>query len=161
MAEIIRRLSMTAREEVTVNIDVQNHNSGMTLVELLVCTVIIGILSTAVLPLSTNFIRYEKETRLKESLYAIRYAIDRYYEKFSIQHPNISENEKYPKTLSDLVNSKLLRKIPIDPFTRTADWVLISSTQAPDSDFYDGTDVFDVRSASDKLAADQTPYSEW
>jgi len=59
------------------------------------------------------------------------------------------------------VEKKLLRRIPIDPFTGKADYITTSYTDDPESSFSDGKDVYDVRSASDRTALDGTKYSEW
>ena len=53
-----------------------------------------------------------------------------------------------------------LRKVPIDPFTRQADWQEIPAE--PDPEKPDETSgIYDVKSASQEMSSTGTPYSEW
>jgi len=56
---------------------------------------------------------------------------------------------------------KFLRRIPLDPFTKTREWGLRSMQDDPKSNGWGGQNVFDVYSKSDQKAADGTPYAEW
>ena len=134
---------------------------GLTLIELIVCTVIIGILSSAAPPISRNFIRYEKEEALKTNLRDLREAIDRYRDKIRQQSPEKPEEECYPVTLQDLVEQRILRKIPRDPMTLSPDWRTRSTSDPLNSSFSDGKNVFDVFSCATGTAHDGTLYSSW
>ncbi|RCK80544.1 MAG: putative secretion system X protein GspG-like 2 [Candidatus Ozemobacter sibiricus] len=133
----------------------------MTLIELIVCTVIIGVLSGVALPLSHHFVRYQKEMLLKETLRQTREAIDRYRNRRFAQDPNRSEDDCWPRSLEDLVTDRLLRRLPVDPMTGRPTWRVISSTDEPGIPFSDGRNVFDLRSLATGTALDGTPYSEW
>ena len=73
----------------------------------------------------------------------------------------------YPTDLQALVSDGYLRKIPIDPMTKSADtWVLAyeelstdTSTQSVDQPQQPG--VIDVHSGSEGKALDGTAYKEW
>jgi general secretion pathway protein G len=88
---------------------------------------------------------------LKNNLFTMRTVIDNYtYDK-----------QKAPQTLQDLVTEGYLREIPTDPMTNSnQQWRVImeDATQAVNQD---NPGIFDVRSGSDKIGLDGTPYSEW
>ena len=75
----------------------------------------------------------------------------------------------YPKSLEALVEAGYLRKIPIDPITRSAEtWVPIYEEIDPDNppaetdeDEEGGPGVVDVHSGSPLQSLSGTPYSEW
>ncbi len=137
------------------------NNFGLTLIELIITTLIIGILSATALPLSKNFIRHEKELALKRNLQTIREGIDRFYARKEAKTPGLDYSEYYPETLDVLVEERVLRRIPIDPFTKKADWKTRSSSDPLDSEISDGKNVFDVCSSSDEIAANGEKYSSW
>ena len=56
---------------------------------------------------------------------------------------------------------RFLRKIPIDPMTKNADWGLRSMQDDPDSDSWGGQSVFDVYSKSQGTGLDGTKYDTW
>jgi len=124
---------------------------GFTLVELMIVMAIIAILMSVAIPIYTRSITRSKESVLKNNLFTLRNVIDEYtYDK-----------QKAPQTLNDLVSDGYLRQIPVDPITGTADsWKIImedSSNTANQSE----PGIFDVRSGSDKISLEGTPYSEW
>lgn len=134
---------------------------GMTLIELIVCTVIIGILSATALPLSRNYIQREKEEALKEHLRTMREGIDRYRDRMRQKNPKASEADCYPQRLEDLVDERILRRIPADPMTQKPDWRTRSTTDSPETAISDGKNVFDVFSTATGTAFNGTPYSMW
>lgn len=134
---------------------------GLTLIELIVCTVIIGILSTTALPIARNVVRKQKEALLLERLSEMRKAIDRYYTRQAEKQSGLEDWQYYPETLEQLVENKLLRKIPLDPFTEKADWKTRSSTDEAAATISNMVNVFDVFSSSPDLDLKGKPYSEW
>lgn len=122
------------------------HKKGFTLIELLVAMTIIALLLSIVAPRYFNSVSKAEETVLKEDLSLMRSALDKYR----------ADIGKYPDTLDDLVNKKYLRKLPVDPITKSADtWILIS----PSSDEQGA--IFDIRSGAQGKARDGTLYGDW
>jgi general secretion pathway protein G len=67
----------------------------------------------------------------------------------------------YPLTLEEMVETKTLRRIPLDPMTADGKWVLRSFSDNPESSLSDAKDVYDIRSASKATALDGTRYETW
>ena len=155
------------------------RHGGFTLIELLVVMGILGILAAAVLPLAETMVVSQKERELRRALWEIRDAIDAY--KAQAARGAVAADAPasgYPPTLGVLVSGVddvsapsagrrlyFLRQIPRDPFA-PADlpaeqtWRLRSYASPPDRPA-PGADVFDVRSSSDAMALDGTPYASW
>jgi len=126
---------------------------GFTLVEILIVLTIIGILLSIVIPQYKNSIIKAKEAVLKENLYQIRDGITKYYK----------DKNKYPASLEDLVLSRYLRTIPVDPFSNKADWILVRNEPMDFEDFdqEDAEGIVDVKSGSRDPREEGKDYSEW
>jgi len=146
------------------------QQSGFTLMELIVATMILIILTSMALPLAKVTIKREKEKELRRALWEMRDAIDRYKDaadRGGFQTKVDSQN--YPPTLEDLVKGvdvqgkkvRFLRKIPVDPMTGTTEWGMRSMQDDPDSDSWGGQSVFDVYTKSTGDALDGTKYKDW
>jgi general secretion pathway protein G len=143
---------------------------GFTLLELVIATTILLILSTMAVPLARLTIKREKERRLRADLWEMRDAIDRYKldaDRGAFQTKVDSQN--YPPDLETLVKGvdvqgkkvRYLRKIPIDPMTNTTEWGMRSMQDDPESDSWGGQSVFDVFTKSTDTALDGTKYKDW
>jgi len=135
--------------------------AGLTLIELMVCTIIIGVLAGTALPLSRNFVQGKKEEALKERLRDLRQGIDRYHEVMRQKNPGLDEDALYPSRLEDLTEARILRRIPVDPMTGDAHWGTRSTTDLGNSLMTDGHNVFDVRSLATGTSFDGSAYSGW
>lgn len=137
---------------------------GFTLIELVIVMAVLAILASVAMPLARVSVKRGKEIELRQNLRIMRQSVDKYkenYDKHLYKNEEEIDRSGYPKTLEELVEKKLLRRISIDPFTGKADYITTSYTDDPESSFSDGKDVYDVRSASDRTALDGTKYSEW
>jgi general secretion pathway protein G len=143
---------------------------GFTLIELIVATAILIILTSLAIPLARVSIKREKERELRRALWDMRDAIDRYKDatdRGAIQTK--LDSGGYPPDLETLVKGvevgpkKLvfLRKIPVDPMTNSAEWGMRSMQDDPDSDSFGGQSVFDVYTKSTDEALDGTKYKDW
>jgi general secretion pathway protein G len=143
---------------------------GFTLIELIVATAILVILTGMAIPMARVTIKRAKERELRHNLWELRDAIDRYKDagdRGAFQTKVGTEN--YPPDLDTLVNGvdvggkklKFLRRVPIDPMTGNTDWGLRSMQDDPTSDSWDGENVFDVYTKSQGMALDGTKYKDW
>ena len=154
---------------------------GLTLIELLVTLLILSILAAAALPYAEVTVKRNKELELRRHLRMIRTAIDRLHTdwregRVAKTAEGISRNG-YPKTLLILVEGvdtgkpdgsrlRFLRRIPRDPFgdkdkSPHEQWLKRSYDDEPDSNSWGGTDVYDVRSTSERKAIDGSQYKDW
>lgn len=128
-----------------------SSRTGMTFVEMVLCLFILSVLAGAAFPLVEKGERREKEIRLAEALRSMRGAIDRHYAERARAEPESSEGARYPRSLEELVEKRMLRAVPLDPMTGKTDWIRVSRTDgdptAPDFSG-NGRELFDVRSRS-------------
>jgi general secretion pathway protein G len=143
---------------------------GFTLIELIVATAILLVLTSLAVPLARVTIKRTKERELREDLWMLRDGIDRYKDaadRSAFQSKVGSEG--YPPDLDTLVNGvdvggkklRFLRRIPVDPMTGSKEWGMRSMQDDPDSDSWDGQNVFDVHTKSQDKALDGTNYKDW
>jgi general secretion pathway protein G len=148
----------------------------MTLVELIVSFTILMVLTSMAVPLARSNVRRLRERELSTALREMRTAIDKYKDAADggkLGPPDGIDTFNYPKKLEDLVAGvkgagagadtkiKFLRRIPLDPMTKTHEWGIRSMQDDPKSQGWGGQNVFDVYSKSTEKASDGTPYSEW
>ena len=152
---------------------------GFTLIELVITLAIIGLLTTAAMPLAQLVAKREKEAQLRTALRDIRTALDAY--RVSAQTGHIKQElgaTGYPPDLESLyagvedqtsekkVNLYFLRRVPRDPFypdgavPAEETWGL-RSYQSPPDDPQPGDDVFDVYSLSSAKGLNGVPYHDW
>ncbi|MSO19333.1 MAG: type II secretion system protein [Acidobacteria bacterium] len=147
---------------------------GFTLIELVVATAILAILSMVALPLARVQLRRAQEKELRIALREIRTAIDNYKKAADQGRIQVElGSDGYPPELEDLVEGvellntpdnkklRLLRRIPRDPLTNSTEWGKRSYQDEPDSTAWGGENVFDVFSQAQGTALDGTNYSEW
>lgn len=155
--------------------------AGLTLVEMLVCLVIVSILASVALPVVDVGIRRSKEVELRKNLILIREAIDRFNDDcrvgvFSPAQAGVSR-DCFPETLETLTEGvdaaggaekvmRYLRRIPADPFAEDGGdpaehWEIRGYQDAFDSEIWSGDDVFDIRVKHDHKALDGSQYRDW
>src|SRR6202162_1799016 len=107
------------------------NKRGFTLLELIVAATILSILTMMALPLARVTIQREREKELRQALWEMRDAIDRYKDAADrgAFQPKV-DSGGYPPDLETLVKGvdvqgkkvRFLRKVPVDPMTKTTEW---------------------------------------
>lgn len=151
---------------------------GVTLVEMVCASAVMLVLASLALPVASTMVKRQKELELRRSLREIREALDQFqvdtvrFPGIRVKYLSTVNEEGYPEELKWLVEGvdigdaagnrlKYLRRLPLDPITRSDEWGTRSSRDGPDSLFSDGVNIFDVFSQSDKIGLNGKPYSEW
>lgn len=131
-----------------------SRERGFTLLELIVVIAIVGILATIAMPALKDTPRRANEAVLKTNLRTLRDVIDQYH----------GDKGRYPQSLETLVEAGYLRKVPIDPITKsTTTWLEIREETSEESGSLDGEEgpgIEDVKSGAPGSTLDGTPYSE-
>ena len=150
---------------------------GFTFVELMVVTAIVLILASVAVPMAQVTVQRQREAELNYALREMRTAIDKFKDAADqglIPPTELDPgNEGYPKDLDTLVEGvsvandasgrklKFLRRVPLDPMTRKAEWGKRSYQDRPDTSSWGGQNVFDVYSISEGTGLDGRKYRDW
>ncbi len=149
---------------------------GVTFVEMVATATILMILASAIMPVARIAKRRQQEIELRRQLRIIRTAIDSY--KLAVDTGFIGGtdvelgSEGYPPDLETLVEGvnqvgridhklKFLRRIPMDPMTRSTEWGLRCYQDDPDSTSWCRKNVWDVYTKYEGKALDGTEYKDW
>ncbi len=145
------RLALGRQMKKCYNWDMQQR--GFTLIEMLIVVTLIGILVAIMIPQYKYSVLRAKEAVLKENLFQIRDAINKHF----------FDKKKYPAGLEDLVAARYLRQVPFDPIAKKSEWRLltIEPQEGEDLDSEEAQGVIDVKSLSEAIALDGTPYADW
>jgi general secretion pathway protein G len=140
---LTRRADAVHRRELGVH--------GFTLIELIIVISIIGILLGVAVPVYNIHLRHAHEAALKQDLHSMREAIDQYTQ----------DKNKAPQSLEDIVSAGYLARIPVDPFTHSADtWQIVNEDVLTALD-QTQPGITDVHSGSDTTSSEGTAYSSW
>ena len=150
----------------------RSSEAGFTLLELVIASGILLILSTAALPVYRFTVIRSREYELHRDLREMRKAVDMFKDDADRNLVRVEVgSEGYPPDLDTLVKGinfgagtqrkRYLRRIPVDPMTGRAEWGFRSVQDDPDSTSWGGSNVFDVYSKSTASALDGTKYSDW
>ena len=124
---------------------------GFTLIELLIVIALISILATMGVVQYKNSVNSTKEAVLHTDLFRMRDAIDQYY----------ADKNKYPASLDTLVSDGYMRKIPEDPFTKSADtWQTVPAEPDPSNPSAE-PGIYDVKSGAPGTALDGRAFSDF
>lgn len=119
---------------------------GFTLIELLVVMALLGLLLSYVAPRYFGAVSRAEEAALRQNLFQMRDAIDKFY----------GDRLRYPNDLNELVSARYLRLIPPDPLTQgNSSWIIVAPR--------DGVagKVANVRSGAPGQGSDGTDYATW
>jgi len=168
-----------SREKSNYLLGFEKHHSdsGFSFIELLMVTAILAILASAVMPLSQVTIKRQQEAELRSALRDIRTAIDNFKDAADqglIANDSLNpDNEGYPENLEILVEGipvtdnssgqllKFLRRIPVDPITKSRNWGLRSYQDQANTRTWGGGNVFDIHTISTATSLNGTAYKDW
>jgi general secretion pathway protein G len=125
--------------------------AGFTLIELIVVTALVIVLTTVAMVSYQNSVTRAREAVLKEDLFRLRDAIDQYY----------ADKNKWPGDLSELVSEGYIREIPEDPITKSKDTWRTEQAEPDANNPASAGGIDNVFSGSDESALDGSKYSEW
>lgn len=121
------------------------RQGGFTLIELLVVMAILATLLSLVAPRYFDSVERGKEAALRTNLRMLREAIDKHR----------ADTGRLPESLEQLVESRYLRAVPLDPVTDRMDWILVPMPGGAMAG------VYDVHSGASGMGRDSTAYSTW
>ena len=129
----------------------RRRQAGFTLIELLVVISLISILAAMAVVQYRNSIQRTQEATLKTNLFRMRDAIDQYY----------ADKGRYPASLDALVSEQYLRRIPEDPFTKSADtWQTVPAEPDPGNPSAE-PGIYDIKSGAQGQALDGSSFADW
>jgi general secretion pathway protein G len=111
---------------------------GFTLIEMVVVLTLIALLLTLAIPRYFSTLDRGRLQVQRQNVATLRDAIDKFY----------GDKGRYPEALEELVTTRYLREVPLDPITDKPNWVVI----APE-DPSQGA-VFDVKPTSQSAVAE-------
>lgn len=89
---------------------------GFTLIEMIVAMAILALLLTIAVPRYFSSLDRSKDAVLMENLKVTRDVIDKFY----------ADSGRYPESLTELVEKRYLRQIPVDPVTQSnRTWIIV------------------------------------
>jgi len=153
----------------------------VTLLELMVTATLLIVLASVAMPLSRLSEKRKNEAALRKTLREVRAAVDRFKIDWDSKRLSRVDNDDdivnvdtgYPASLQAMVlgapaagrldekRIKYLRRIPVDPITRTTEWGTRCYEDEPDSAISCGDDVYDIFSLSEGVGIDGVPYRAW
>ena len=129
----------------------ERHESGFTIIELLIVMTLIVILASVGMTQYRSSITRAEEAVLKENLFRMRDALDQFY----------ADKNKWPADLAELVSAGYIREVPEDSMTKSKDtWQTETAEPDPNNPASAGG-ISNVHSGSDRTALDGTRYADW
>jgi len=124
---------------------------GLSLLKMMMVVTLILIIASIATPFYRTAVVRARQAVLADHLYTLRYLIERF----------TADDGRSPMHLEELVEKGYLGRLPTDPFTGSNEtWQEVQETSPPSpTQKYLG--IMDVRSGSDGIALDGTPYSTW
>jgi general secretion pathway protein G len=124
---------------------------GFSLLEMMVVVTVILIVASIATPIYQTCVTRAREAVLRDHLYTLRSLIDRF----------TLDNGRAPFRLEELVEKGYLGRLPTDPFTGSNESWQEVKEESPLSVAQTSLGIADVRSGSNALSLEGTPYNSW
>lgn len=98
--------------------------SGFTMVEVVVASALVLLISSIVSPASETIAKREKEERLRQALWEMREGIERYRQDNG--SPPTSLQQLLAATAPSPIGGFYLRRLPLNPFVASTQWEIAS-----------------------------------
>ena len=131
--------------------EARGAEAGFTLIEMLIVVTLVIVLAGIGLATYGSSITRAKEATLREDLFRLRDAIDQY---------NADKGHE-PADLATLVTDGYIRRVPEDPFTKSAETWQTEMGETDPSNPSAVPGVHNVKSGAEGTSIDGTPYSEF
>jgi general secretion pathway protein G len=141
-------MRLKTRESNSESTAARRVQRGFTFMELLIVMAVIAILAAVAIPKVITSLRRAKEVVMMEDLWAMRRAIDSYWQ----------DKEKPPASLQELVAAGYLREVPKDPVCPDCEW---NQVPAPAEDVNSAGGIGDVKSSAPGEDTNGKSYAEY
>ena len=141
-------MRLKTRESNSESTSARRVQRGFTFMELLIVMAVIGIMAAVAIPKVITSLRRAKEVVMIQDLWAMRRAIDSYWQ----------DKEKPPASLQELVAAGYLREVPKDPVCPDCEW---NQVPAPAEDVNSGGGIGDVKSSAPGEDTNGKSYAEY
>jgi general secretion pathway protein G len=140
-------------DDVACRTDAKNARSseGFSLLEMMIVVTVILIVASIAAPIYRTCETRTREAVLRDHLFSLRALIDQF----------TRDNGRAPLRLEELVEKGYLGRLPTDPFTGSNETWQEEKEDAPLSPRQTSLGIQDVRSGSNQLSLEGTPYSSW
>jgi general secretion pathway protein G len=101
----------------------KSGHSGFTLLELLVVFTLLALLLTIAVPRYMQTAENSRDKAREQNIATLRDALDKFK----------ADKGRFPATLDELVSTKYLRKIPVDPVSGSTQWVVVQDATGAES----------------------------
>ena len=131
--------------------EARSAEAGFTLIEMLIVVTLVIVLAGIGLATYGSSITRAKEATLREDLFRLRDAIDQY---------NADKGHE-PADLATLVTDGYIRRVPEDPFTKSAETWQTEMGETDPSNPSAVPGVHNVKSGAEGTGIDGSNYSDW
>jgi general secretion pathway protein G len=124
---------------------------GFSLLEMMMVVTLILIVASIAAPIYRTCETRTREAVLRDHLFSLRALIDQF----------TRDNGRAPLRLEELIEKGYLGRLPTDPFTGSNETWQVEMEGAPLSPQQTSLGIKDVRSGSNAVSFEGTPYSTW
>ena len=146
-------MDIPLHDHMTCHADAKNADrpAGFSLLEMMMVVTVILILASISTPFYRTAVIRAREAVLRQHLFTLRNLID----EFTRDHG------RAPSSLDEIVEKGYLTRLPTDPFTGSNETWQEAKEDQPLSASQQTLGIVDVRSGSEQISLEGTPYNTW